>query len=186
MLYASTSAQEQMLSLGHFFNPHKQLVDKLGLSGSSYELVSSIPAITSYLSDKWVGIKEQEHQLQKTLLDYLNSREDITIHGETSADGSVRVPTISFTVKGWKSQDLVETVEKGTNFGFRWGEFYSYRLVADFLGLGRDGIVRVSMVHYNTGETSRHCSLSKRIDIALVAEVRAFIAALDKVLAEGN
>ncbi|EON97771.1 putative cysteine desulfurase protein [Phaeoacremonium minimum UCRPA7] len=169
MLYASTQAQEQMRSLGHFFNPHKNLENKLGLSASSYELVAAIPTITAYLSDKWTGIVEQEQQLQKTLLDYLNGREDVTVHGETNTDSAVRVPTISFTVKGWKSQDLVEAVEKGSKFGFRWGSFYSYRLVAEFLDLGKDGVVRVSMVHYNT-----------------VDEIQAFVAALDKVLSEAS
>lgn len=159
MLYASTQAQEQMRSLGHFFNPHKNLENKLGLSASSYELVAAIPTITAYLSDKWTGIVEQEQQLQKTLLDYLNSREDVTVHGETNTDSAVRVPTISFTVKGRKSQDLVEAVEKGSKFGFRWGSFYSYRLVAEFLDLGKDGVVRVSMVHYNTGKISQYFSI---------------------------
>lgn len=64
--------------------------------------------------------------------------------------------TVSFTVKGRKSQDFVEAVDKATNgeLGIRWGSFYSVRLVEEFLGLGKDGIVRVSMVHYNTGECS--------------------------------
>jgi len=34
--------------------------------------------------------------------------------------------------------------------GIRWGGFYSVRLLEEVLGLGKDGVVRVSMVHYNT------------------------------------
>lgn len=167
VLYArAESAQGQMGSLGHFFNPHATLENKLGLAGASYELVSGIPAVTAYLERVgWEGIMRQEAELQGTLLDYLNGRADVTVRGERSADGRVRVPTVSFTVKGWDSRKLVETVEKETRFGFRWGAFYSNRLVHDFLGLGKDGVVRVSMVHYNT-----------------VDEVKAFIAALDKTL----
>ncbi len=149
MLYASARGQKQIKSLGHFFNPHTSVEDKIGLAGSNYELVSSIPAVTNYLEGKSAWITAQEQRLQARLLAYLNSRADVTVHGETSDGSSVRVPTISFTAKGWNSRELVEAVEKGTCFGFRWGAFYSNRLV-EFLGLGDDGVVRVSMVHYNT------------------------------------
>ena len=46
----------------------------------------------------------------------------------------------------------MEAVEKESSFGIRWGHFYSKRLVEEFLGLGAEGVVRVSMVHYNTGQ----------------------------------
>ncbi|KAK3337083.1 pyridoxal phosphate-dependent transferase [Cercophora scortea] len=174
MLYASPRAFEQLQSLGHFFNPQATLEQKLALAGSSYELVSAIPAVVEYIgtgttTTKWAGIVAQEHQLAEDLLSYLNARDDVTVWGETSADPALRVPTVSFTVKGRSSRQLVETVEKETNFGFRWGSFYSVRLVEQILGLGEDGVVRVSMVHYNT-----------------VVEVTALIAALDSVLARGE
>ncbi|EHA53898.1 cysteine desulfurase [Pyricularia oryzae 70-15] len=166
MLYASDRANSQMKSLGHYFNPSKTVEDKLGLAGSSYELVASIPEVVTYLDGKEAAIEKQETLLSETLLKYLRSRDDVTIWGEKSSDGQLRVPTISFTVKGWGSQELVETVEKGTNFGFRWGSFYSVRLVEEMLDLGHDGITRVSMVHYNT-----------------VDEVERLVEALDKTLA---
>jgi selenocysteine lyase/cysteine desulfurase len=163
MLYASPRGLEQMQSLGHYFNSHASLEDKIGLAGASYELVYAIPAVFDYIypSDepaKWEGIVHQEAELQKTLLEYLTGRKDVTIWGETSPDPALRVPTISFTVEGWNSKQLVEQVEKETNFGFRFGSFYSVRLVDEILGLGPDttagGVIRVSMVHYNTGKVS--------------------------------
>jgi selenocysteine lyase/cysteine desulfurase len=56
-------------------------------------------------------------------------------------------------VKGRNSQEIVEIVDEKTKgeVGIRWGKFYSNRLVEEVLGLGKDGVVRVSMVHYNTG-----------------------------------
>ncbi len=157
ILYGSAAAQSQMRSLGHFFNPHGTLENKIGLAGASYELVHAIPAILDYIEpaagpSKWAGIVAQESHLQETLLNYLNAREDVTIWGEKSADPRLRVPTISFSVEGWNSKTLVETTEKDTNHGFRWGTFYSVRLVTETLGLGDEGVVRVSMVHYNTGK----------------------------------
>jgi len=77
----------------------------------------------------------------------------VTIYGESSAKKEVRVPVVSFSVEGWSSRDVVEGVERRSAFAVRWGSFYSKRLVDDVLGLGgeRGGVVRVSMVHYNTG-----------------------------------
>ena len=91
--------------------------------------------------------------MQDVLLTYLRKREDVKIHGERSADKELRVPVVSFTVNGRNSKDIVDGIESRSNFGCRWGHFYSKRMVDDLLGLADcDGVVRVSMVHYNTGE----------------------------------
>jgi selenocysteine lyase/cysteine desulfurase len=172
ILYADAKAQEQMQSLGHFFNPHKTLESKIGLAGASYELVQAIPAVLDYLgpagSAVWETIRQQEYALQSILLEYLNGREDVTIYGEKSADTSLRVSTISFRVNGWGARELVETVEKDSNLAFRWGGFYSYRLVVQTLGLGDDGVVRVSMVHYNTGQLHPVLALESRAVLSII------------------
>ncbi len=78
----------------------------------------------------------------------------MTIYGDSSADKEVRVPVVSFSVEGWSSRAVVEGVEARSRFACQWGHFYSKRLVDDVLGLGgeKEGVVRVSMVHYNTGK----------------------------------
>jgi len=162
---------KQVKSLGHFFNPHVTLENRLGLAGANYELTSSLPQILKYFrsdpSSSWAAIEEHEGVLQSTLLDYLNKRNDVTIIGDKDADTKKRVCTVSFVVRDRSSQEVVEQVDAVTNgeMGIRWGAFYSNRLVHDFLGLEKDGVVRVSMVHYNT-----------------VEEVRKLINVLEKVL----
>ena len=159
MLYASPNGMKAVTSLGHHFNHHETLQDKLGLAGSCYELTSSIPSIVSYFgpspAETWAAIEKYEHELQGTLLDYLNRRDDVTICGEKEADPKKRVSTIAFLVKGRKSQDVVEAVDKASKgeVGIRWGCFYSNRLAEEVLGLSGDGVVRVSMVHYNTSKS---------------------------------
>lgn len=158
MLYASPAGLEATQSLGHYFNPSSTLADKLGLAGSCYELVAAIPSVLSYLSPlpaSWAVIAQHEFELQSTLLAYLNARPDVTICGEKDPDTAKRVATISFLVKGRKSQDVVEAVDELSKgeMGIRWGGFYSVRLLEEILGLGKDGVVRVSMVHYNTCES---------------------------------
>ena len=92
-----------------------------------------------------------EGKIQSVLLKFLNSRDDITVHGETSDSSALRVPVVSFSVRGRSSREIVEAVDKLSDFGIRWGHFYSKRMVDDLLDLKIDGVVRVSMVHYNTG-----------------------------------
>lgn len=144
-----------MQPLSHFFNPTKTLENKLGFAGSNYECVQAIPQITRYLDGAWDVIAEHEGKLQKVLLDFLNSRPDVTVIGSASPDSKERVPTVSFTVKGVNSKQLIAEAEKISNYGFRWGHFYSKRLCDEVLGLEPEGVVRVSMVHYNTEEEIR-------------------------------
>ncbi|KAJ0277986.1 hypothetical protein COL940_007498 [Colletotrichum noveboracense] len=89
----------------------------------------------------WDEITQHEEKLQKRLIEYLDSRPDISIRGETSSEAAVRLPT-----------SVVEAVETQSNIGIRWGHFFSKRLAERTLGLEDDGVVRVSLVHYNTGE----------------------------------
>ena len=152
MLYASTKAQAEMVSLGHYFKKGDVLEEKLGLGGANYEVVQSIPQVVDYLaSQPWDSVKAHEQAIQEVLLKWLRSRDDVQIYGEPSSDPNLRVPVISFAVKGWKSEDVVNAVEERSNYGIRSGHFYSKRLCNDILGLpGDDGVVRVSLLHYNT------------------------------------
>lgn len=170
VLYASNAAQAHIKPMNHFFNPTKTLEDKLGFAGSSYEAVQSLPSIVAYLGGDnpkpvFEAIAAHEGKLQKILLDFLTSAKGVTVHGSTNADSSVRVPTISFTVDGRNSREFVEEVDKTSNFGIRWGHFYSKRLCDEVLGLGPEAVVRVSMVHYNTED-----------------EIRALVEVLKKIL----
>lgn len=156
VLYASESAQKELESLGHYFKEGKNMEEILGLAGANYECVQSIPHVTEYLGQVgWEGMMEQEERIQEVLLSYLRSQpEKITIYGDPSSDRSVRVPVISFGVRGWKSFDVIDEVEKRSKFGCRPGHFYSKRLCDEVLGLedSEDGVVRCSLLHYNTVE----------------------------------
>jgi selenocysteine lyase/cysteine desulfurase len=154
MLYASRAAEKQMISLGHYFKRGDTLEDKLGLAGANYECVQSIPRIVEYLeSQKWQRMVSHETTLQELLLRYLRGKDGIQIYGIVGSDHRERVPLVSFTVAGRTSASVVEALEKrtGGDIGIRSGHFYSKRLINDVMKLeGDDGVVRVSMVHYNT------------------------------------
>ncbi|KAK7548798.1 pyridoxal phosphate-dependent transferase [Phyllosticta citricarpa] len=167
LLYGRRAAHEASVrSLGHFFNPSQTLEQKLSLAASNYELTASIPVVVDYMEQVGEAIAAHEQRLQSILLDYLRSKPDVfTIFGVPDADRAKRVPTVSWGVKGKSAKDVVEAVEKASDFAFRWGHFYSKRLVDDVLQAGEHGVVRFSMVHYNTEE-----------------EVQSFVKTFDRVI----
>ena len=169
-LYVRDSVQHSsMRSLGHYFKSGETLEEKLGLAGAAYELVQGVPHVVKYLKGMgWDGMVRHEEGLQEELLGYLRGKPEIfRICGSREAAAVERVPVVSFVVKGRSSREVVETVEQKSDFGFRWGHFYSKRLTDEVLQLGDDGVIRVSMVHYNTME-----------------ELKGFVEALDKAVTE--
>jgi len=99
----------------------------------------------------FAGIAAHESVLGEGLLAYLRDRNDIQIIGRRDSDPQTRVPTIAFKAVGRDSADIVTEMDKGA-VGIRHGDFHSRRLI-ESLDLAADhGVVRVSMVHYNTVE----------------------------------
>ena len=172
MLYVSEKAQKEIQSLGHFFKPGKTLEEMLGLAAGNYECVQSVPTVIEYIRGVgWDAIATQEEQTQEVLLSYLRSKPDIIkIYGESSSDRKLRVPVISFRVKDQKSLGIIDAIEAKSNFGCRNGHFYSKRLCENVLAIpdGDDGVVRCSLLHYNT-----------------VEEVKGLVKVLDEVIKEG-
>ncbi len=110
--------------------------------------VPADPAAHQARDAAWQAIADHEEQLSERLLAFLRERSDVTIFGRPESDRTLRVPTISFVHARLSSSAIVEKVDPH-GIGIRFGHFYAHRLVTD-LGLHeRDGVVRVSMVHYN-------------------------------------
>ena len=94
-------------------------------------------------------IAEHEMEIANPLLDYLSNRSDIRLIGKKTITGKDRAPTIAFTMKNKSSTDLSsELVKHG--IATRNDNFYAWRCLMA-LGIDvDDGVVRTSMVHYNT------------------------------------
>ena len=74
--------------------------------------------------------------------------------GKKTPSREERMPTVSFTVTNKSSYQIARDAGQN-NIGIRNGEFYAWRCLE---GLGiepNDGVVRVSMVHYNTMQEVR-------------------------------
>jgi selenocysteine lyase/cysteine desulfurase len=94
-------------------------------------------------------IAEYERSLSRALLDAIGGIDGVTVHGVTDRERlHERVPTLSFSVAGVSSAAIADRLALG-EIGVRFGHMYSPRLIAR-LGLMPDGVVRASLVHYNT------------------------------------
>lgn len=109
------------------------------------------PSFRDKLKHVFDLFSQQEYSLSTTLLDFLNQKPGIRIIGSPDADIHSRVPTISFVKEQADSEQIVLKVDPH-QIGIRFGDFYAHRLITE-LGLApQNGVVRVSMVHYNTIE----------------------------------
>ncbi len=96
-------------------------------------------------------IAKHEMEIANPLLDYINTRDDINLIGKTKISNKDRAPTIAFTMNNKSSKELSSNlVQQG--IATRNDNFYAWRCLKA-LGINvDDGVVRTSMVHYNTHE----------------------------------
>ncbi len=96
-------------------------------------------------------IAKHEMEIANPLLDYINTRDDINLIGKTKISNKDRAPTIAFTIKNKSSKDVSSELVKN-GIATRNDNFYAWRCLKA-LGINvDDGVVRTSMVHYNTHE----------------------------------
>ena len=110
-------------------------------------------------------IAEYERGLSRKLLDEIQSIRGVTVHGVAARDRlHDRVPTLCFSVARHDASAVADRLAE-RDIGLRSGHMYAPRLMAR-LGLGAQGAVRASLVHYNTA-----------------AEIERFAAALREIAA---
>ena len=174
-LYGRREVLERAHSQNHFFVPEDAVPYKLEPGNVTHELVAALPAIPEYLREldrahggegtldgAFARIEEHETALAAPLLEFLESHPAITLLGPGMS--SDRAPTISFVVEGRASSELPPLLD-AERIAIRYGHFYAYRLVERLGLMERDGVVRVSMAHYNAPD-----------------EVARLIAALDAAI----
>ncbi|MBD2751020.1 cysteine desulfurase-like protein [Microvirga sp. BT688] len=178
VMYGKYEKLLELDGLYHYFYGREKVPMKLEPGNTNYELAWGSAGIVDYIDalggstgdraaidrafDK---IASHETLLGEKLLAYLRDRNDVRIVGRRDSATQHRVPTIAFKVNGRDSEEIVRSTE-ADRIGIRFGDFHSRRLI-EHLGLaGGNGVVRVSMVHYNTPE-----------------EVDRLIASLDRALA---
>jgi cysteine desulfurase family protein (TIGR01976 family) len=183
LLYGKRDLLYAARGQNHFFVSENEVPSKLEPGSVIHELTASLPAILEYLLaldarqfpdepaseparlDRVFGaIARHEAALAAPLLDFLRSRPVVRIIGNPEADPARRAPTISFVVNGRDSSGIPTRLDQ-EKIAIRYGHFYAYRAIEALGLLPRNGVIRISLVHYNTP-----------------AEVDRLVAALDRAL----
>ncbi|MCW5312676.1 cysteine desulfurase-like protein [Nostoc sp. KVJ3] len=171
LLYGKEEHLLRLPGLNHYFIQQTDIPYKFQLGNVNFELSYGMLGLCDYLSElaqlhygdqTALDLRSQmvqafdlisihEEQISDRLLNYLNSKPNVRVIGQSKADRQCRVPTISFVVDGMNSSTIPAKIDQHY-IGIRYGDFYAKRLI-EYLGLAsQGGIVRVSMVHYNTLE----------------------------------
>ncbi|MBW4555476.1 MAG: cysteine desulfurase-like protein [Trichormus sp. ATA11-4-KO1] len=171
LLYGKEKHLLRIPGLNHYFIEQTDIPYKFQLGNVNFELSYGMLGLCDYLSELaqihygnqtapelrnqmaqvFDLISVHEEKISDRLLKYLNSQPKIRVIGKSTANRELRVPTISFVVDGIHSSTIPPQIDP-YHIGIRYGDFYAKRLI-EYLGLApQGGIVRVSMVHYNTIE----------------------------------
>ena len=169
LLYGKRAHFEQLAPLNHFFLDD-ELPLKLNPGGPNHELSAGLAGITAYLdalhahhegetnlplhgrlAAVFERIAAHEEALGAPLLEFLTAKPGVRLIGNPSADRNVRAPTFSFAVDGRDAGAIARTAS-AHEIAIGAGDFYAARCI-EALGLAeRGGVVRASMVHYNTAD----------------------------------
>ena len=166
-LWGRRDALAELTGPNHFFVADDDLPYKFELGGANHEGCAGIRGLRDYLAflvgeadpaslDRpaieraFETMTACELPLQAKLIEYLRSRDDVRIIGPND-DGASRVGTISFVHSSKSSAEITAAVDR-SGIGIRHGHMYAYHL-CEAAGLDpEDGVVRTSLVHYNTLE----------------------------------
>jgi len=168
LMYTRRSLLESIHHEGHYFN-EPNVSTRLTPAGPDHAEIGASGGIVDYydavyshhfgsgsdlsmierLGKVFALFADHEQQLMKPVVDFLVGRDDITLVGSQSADHGVRAPTFGFYSSKVSSAEIYAAlIDAEVACGH--GNFYAHRLVSA-LGLDpQDGVVRLSMVHYNT------------------------------------
>ncbi|MGM0931910.1 MAG: cysteine desulfurase-like protein [Bacteroidota bacterium] len=183
VMYGKYDLLYEMDGINHYFFGKKDVPYKFQPGNFNFELTYSLLGITEYfeefyrehfrstkkldtpekLAKSFDIIARYEERISTPLLTFLNENPEIRIIGYPEADRNKRVPTISFVHSKMKSDEIVKQVDEH-RIGIRFGDFYAKKLIQD-LGLEKkNGVVRISLVHYNTAdEVKRLIEILKEI-----------------------
>ena len=96
-------------------------------------------------------ISKHEELIGNHLLNYINSRKDFRLIGKKKIINKDRAPTISFTVNN-KTSKSVSKILVENYIATRNDNFYAWRCLKALNINTNDGVIRLSLTHYNSLE----------------------------------
>ena len=169
ILYVRESVGEELMPQSHYFlaydprkrfNPAGPQHAEVAASGGVLDYfhvvmdhhgIKSDDSLSSALQSLHELFSIHEVSLASPIVEYLNDSSKVQLLGKSRCNEHDRVPTISFRPLNMTASAVTRAMNKH-GVGAENGDFYAQRVLK---GMGidpKDGVVRVSMVHYNTQE----------------------------------
>ena len=169
LMYLNNSTQAGLTSQAHYFlgdDPNK----RFNPAGPQHAQVAACAGVLDYFDalykhhygesntdqiHKLAAVHElilhHENMLANPILDFLGAHPGAFLIGKTNVTDGDRAPTIAFRPLQQSSQSVANQLQNA-GIGTENGNFYAHRLITD-LGIDADdGVVRLSLVHYNTSQ----------------------------------
>jgi selenocysteine lyase/cysteine desulfurase len=161
-LYGRRDVLRAARGQSHFFVDDEHVPVKFEPGNVSYEAAAALVGISEYLAalaahhgpassgspEAFDLMAAHEAELARPLLSFLEQHPRVRLIGSPATDPARRVATIAFVVEGRRSSEIPPLLDE-RKLAVRYGHFYAYRPIRDLGLLERDGVVRVSLVHYN-------------------------------------
>ena len=133
---------------------HEELVSLIGI----YDYI--IELFNHHFNEKEISVREKvnkinnlfsfhEEEVANPILEYISRRKDLQLIGKSVIHNKNRAPTISFT-SNTKSSKEISDILVSNKIATRNDNFYAWRCLKA-LGIDtEDGLVRLSLTHYNS------------------------------------
>jgi cysteine desulfurase family protein (TIGR01976 family) len=139
---------------------HEELVSLIGI----YEYM--IDLYSHHFDNNDISIREKinainylisthEEEIANPILEYISKRVDLKLIGKNKIKNKNRAPTISFSSKNMSSKKLSNFLVK-KNIATRNDNFYAWRCLNALNIDPNDGVVRLSLTHYNSNEETNN------------------------------
>ncbi len=166
LLYVNREVAPELASQAHYFNAGKPTYD-FNPTGPQHAQIAACAGVIDYfillhehhfansqaslagkMKDISGLIQQHENHLAAPILEFLSNHANAHLIGKSHTNDNDRAPTIAFRPLKQSSQSLVHALQDN-GIGTENGNFYAHRLITD-LGIDpNDGVVRLSLVHYN-------------------------------------
>lgn len=168
LLYGKREHLLELSNINHLYIGKDAIPYKLQPGSLNYELTYGLPAVVEYLEEQgrraggegdtrdllaaaFDAIARHEAETVAPLLDCLAGTPGVRVLGKTDPAPEGRVATVSFVAEGRKSSEIPARLDQH-RIGVRYGDFHARRLIQDLGYADRNGVVRISLSHYNTAE----------------------------------
>jgi cysteine desulfurase family protein (TIGR01976 family) len=168
LLYGKREHLLRARAQNHYFINDSDIPLKLNPGGPNHELTAALTGMIDYfdvlhrhhfgesslklherLGQLYALFAEHEERIAEPFVDFLTAQPGIRMIGRETAGQQRRAPTFSFLVDNRRSDEIPPALA-GHGIGIGSGDFYAARLIDALGARERGGVVRASMVHYNT------------------------------------